>query len=77
MYPTRVTGQLDPLTPTATVKVLGVPHEATSQDLRNAMVHYGPIQGVRLTPTLSGAGMVGYVSYPYCSLWEGCLGCRV
>jgi hypothetical protein len=63
VYPTRVTGQLDPLAPTATVKVLGIPHEATSQDLRNAMVHYGTIQSVRLTPTLSGAGMVGYVSF--------------
>ena len=48
---------------TATVKVLGVPHEATSQSLHDAMVHYGAIRNVHLAPTLSGAGLVGYVVF--------------
>ena len=62
-YPTQVINQLNPLVPVATVKVLGVPQEATSQDLHNAMVHYGSIQSVRLAPTSSGAGFVGYVVF--------------
>ena len=46
IFPTRVTGQVDPLMSTATVKVLGVPHEATSQSLHDAMVHYRAIRNV-------------------------------
>ena len=63
VYPTQVINQLDPLMPIAMVKVLGVPQEATSQDLHNALVHYGSIWSVRLIPTASGAGSVGYVVF--------------
>ena len=49
--------------PIAIVKLLGVPQEATNQDLHNAMVHYRSIRSVRLAPTLSGAGSVGYVVF--------------
>ena len=43
VYPTQVINQLDPLIPIAMVKILGIPQEATSQDLHNALVHYGSI----------------------------------
>ena len=45
------------------MKVLGVPPEASAQSLREAMVHHGTVQSARLTPTKSGAGFVGYVTY--------------
>ena len=43
VYPTQVINQLDPLMPIAMVKVLSVSQEATSQDLHNALIHYGSI----------------------------------
>ena len=63
VLPTRVVTQLDLLVPSATVKVLGIPNEATTQYLRDAMVQYGAIRNVHLAPTLSGAGLVGYVVF--------------
>src|ERR1700722_15671191 len=39
------------------------PHKATSQSLHDAIVHYGAIWNVCLAPTLSGAGLVGYVVF--------------
>ena len=63
VYSTQVANQLNPLLPVVTVKVLSIPQEATSQDLCNAKVHYGSIQSVRLAPTSSGAGSVGYVVF--------------
>jgi hypothetical protein len=63
VFPTWVLPQLGLLTSTATVKILGIPQKTTSQAVRDAMLHYGAIQNVRLTPTLSGAGLVGYVVF--------------
>ena len=61
--PTRVLPSSDPVVPTATVKVLGVPPEASAQSLHEAMVHHRAVQSTRLTPTRSGVGFVGYVTY--------------
>ena len=63
IFPTQVDSSSVPLTSTTTVKVLGVPPEASSQTLHEAMVHYGDIRSVRLAPTQSGSGFVGYVVY--------------
>ena len=63
VFPTQVVPQLGLLTSTATVKILGIPQKTTSQALCDAMLHYGAIQNVHLTPTLSGAGLVGYVVF--------------
>ena len=63
VFPTRITSQSGLLTSSVTVKILGVPHEATNQLLRDAMVHYGAIQNVRLAPTISRTGQVGYVVF--------------
>jgi RNA recognition motif. (a.k.a. RRM, RBD, or RNP domain) len=63
IFPVRVVPTPDPAAPTSTVKVLGVPPEASTQSLREAMVHHGTVQSVRLTPTKSGIGFVGYVTY--------------
>ena len=48
---------------TATVKVLGVPPEASAQSLRETLVHHGTIQSVKLLPTVSGTGFIGFVTF--------------
>ena len=63
IFPIKVVPTPDPAAPTSTVKVLGVPPEACTQSLREAMVHHGTVQSARLTPTKSGVGFIGYVTY--------------
>ena len=63
VIPARVVPVISPSTATATVKVLGVPPEASIQSLREALVHHGTIQSAWLLPTVSGTGFIGFVTF--------------
>ena len=63
IFPTKVVPSPNFLAPTATEKVLGVPPEAGSQALQEAMVHHGTIRSVCLVPTSTGSGFIGYVVF--------------
>lgn len=63
VIPARVVPVISPSTATATVKVLGVPPEASIQSLHEALVHHGTIQSAQLLPTVSGTGFIGFVTF--------------
>ena len=63
IFPTRVVPSANSFGPTATVKVLGIPPETSSQALQDAMIHYGSIRSVHLAPTLAGSGFIGWVVF--------------
>ena len=63
IFPTQVVPSSDSFGPTATVKILGVPLEASSQALQDAMAHHGSIRSVHLAPTLAGSGFIGWVVF--------------